>query len=71
MVIHRNKDDIKKNGSKVYDPTAWKAIQKVEKEAQERYDRTMEIIEDICEKAGYEIVDQIVLREKKSGRVWR
>lgn len=71
MSVYRHRDDIKKNGSKIYDPTAWKAIQKVEQEAQEKYDRTMEKIEEICEKAGYEIIDQIVLREKKSGRVWR
>lgn len=71
MSVCKHRDDIKKNGSKIYDPTAWKAIQKVEQEAQEKYDRTMEKIEEICEKAGYEIVDQIVLREKQSGRVWR
>ena len=71
MSVCRHRDDIKKNGSKIYDPTAWKAISQVDKEAQEKYDAVMDKIEAICDKAGYEIIDQIVLREKKSGRVWR
>ena len=71
MTVHRNRDNLKKNGSGVTDPTAYKAIYKADKEAQEKYDRTMDKIEEICEKAGYEIVDQIVLRDKQSGRVWR
>lgn len=69
--VHRNKKDLKKNGSGVYDPTAWKAISKVDKEAQEKYDCVMEQIERICEKAGFEILDAIILKDKKSGRVWR
>ena len=71
MTVHGSRDGFKKNGSGIYDPTAYKAIAKVDQEAQDKYDRTMDKIEEICEKAGYEIVDQIVLRDKKSGRVWR
>lgn len=69
--VHRNKKDLKKNGSGVYDPTAWKAIQRAEKAAQEKYDIVMEQIERICDEAGFEILDAIILKDKKSGRVWR
>lgn len=64
-------DNLKKNGSGYTDPTAYKAIINVEAEEQDRYDRVMDKIEAICNKEGFEIIDQIVLRHKKSGRVWR
>ena len=66
-----NKDgDIRKNGSGYYDPTAWKAIKKTDEEAG-RFFQLLDTIFSICELAGFHVEGRIVLRDLKTGKVWR
>ena len=64
-------NDLKKNGSGYYDPTAYKAIKNNDKEECERFYKVLDIIYDICEVSGFHVEEHIVLKDKKSGRVWR
>lgn len=66
-------DDIKKNGSGYSDPTAYKAIKKVEEEkvADERFHKLLDTIFMICELSGFHIEERLVVKDRKTGKVWR
>lgn len=63
-------EELKKNGSGYTDPTAYKAIQKVEKES-ERFHRLLNTIFYICDLAGFHVEGRIVLKDKETGRIWK
>ena len=63
-------DDLKRNGSGYYDPTAYKAITKAEKES-ERFHKLLNTIFNICDLAGFHVEGRIVLKDKETGKVWR
>lgn len=63
-------DDIKRNGSGYVDHVASKAIQKVDRD-DERFHKLLETIFNICELSGFHIEGRIVIKDKRSGRVWR
>lgn len=63
-------DDLKRNGSGYYDPTAWKAIVQAEKES-ERFHKLLNTIFNICDLAGFHVEGRIVLKDKETGKVWR
>lgn len=78
------KDEMKKNGSGCYDPTAYKAIKKVDKEyenyfkdkneslgSDERFDKLLKTIFNICELSGFHIEGRIVIKDKKTGKIYR
>lgn len=63
-------DELKLNGSGYKDPTAEKAIKSV----MSRNKKTLTLIKtlrEIANLAGYEIEERIVLRDKKTGEIWR
>lgn len=66
-------EDIKKNGSGYSDPTAYKAIKKVEEEkaADERFHKLLDTIFTICELSGFHIEERLVVKDRKTGKVWR
>lgn len=69
-------DDLKRNGSGYIDPTAYKAIKKVDKEIKEdnekaRFYKLLETIFSICDLAGFHVEGRIVLKDKKTGKIWR
>lgn len=64
------KDDLRKNGSGYSDPTAYKAIKKVDND-DERFHKLLNTIFTICELAGFRVEGRIVLQDKETGRVWR
>lgn len=79
---NKRENDISKNGSGCSDPTARKAICKVvreidseseaeRKESKERLDDVLKIVKKIVGLAGFELEERIVLKDKKTGRVWR
>ena len=68
--MQRQEIDIKVNGSGVKDPTASKAINKVDKE-QERFHAFLNLLFTLCELSGYHIEERIVVKDLKTGRVWR
>ena len=62
--------ELLRNASGYIDPTAYKAIKKVDDE-NERHRKVLETILFICELAGFRVKGRIVLEDKASGRVWR
>lgn len=67
----KRNDDLKKNGSGYYDPTAYKAIKKLNNDEEERFYKLLDAIYDICELSGFHIEEHIVLKDKRTGRVWK
>lgn len=61
------------NGEGYYDPTAYYGMRNVDRKNKER-ERFHDLLNSIfylCESAGFEIENRIVLVDKKTGRVWR
>ena len=67
------KKDPRRNASGYLDLTAYKAIEKVDREAdaEERFKKLLNTIFYICDLAGFRIEGRIILRDKKTGKVWR
>lgn len=65
---HRDADP-RRNGEGYLDLTAYKAIQSAEEE--ERFHKLLHTIFYLCELAGFQIEGRLVLRDKRSGRVWK
>ena len=63
----------KYNPSGYKDLTAYQALRNVEAEekAEARYRKLLATIFSICELAGVHLEDRIVLKDKKTGKVWR
>lgn len=70
-------NDLSKNGSGYYDPTAYHAMKNVMREERisfeesDRFHQLLETIFYITENANFEIEGRIVLKDKKTGKVWR
>lgn len=62
-------NDIKKNGSGYVDPTAYHAIQNSRDE--ERFYKLLSTIFDICELSGFHIEERIVIKDMRTGKIWR
>ena len=65
-----HKDDLRKNGSGYIDKTAYDAITHIDKE-EARFRKLLDTIFNICELSGFHIEDRIVVKDKKTGRIWR
>ena len=63
-------DDLKRDASGYYDPTAYEAIKKVDEE-DEKFHKLLHTIFYICKLAGFEIEGRIVLTDIETGRTWR
>lgn len=59
-----------KNGSGYYDPSAKEAMVNADEELQ-RIGRLMTTLKYICRLAGFDIEGRIVLKDRKTGKVWR
>lgn len=65
-----NERDLRKNAEGYSDPTAYQAMKNIDQE-DERFHKLLHTLFYICEIAGFQIEDRIVLVDKKTGRVWR
>lgn len=67
------KKDPRRNASGYMDLTAFEAIRNVEREAEaeERFKKLLNTIFYICELAGFHIEGRLVIRDKKTGKIWR
>ena len=63
-------DDIRKNSEGYSDPTPYHVLKKEQLE-EERFKRLMATIFYICENAGFHIEERLVIRDRKTGRIWR
>jgi hypothetical protein len=72
--MRKGKEMRGRSGSFIRDFTASKAIEKVsmaEEAESERYYDLLDQIDELCDKAGFEIADKIILRDLKTGKVWK
>lgn len=58
------------NGSGYFDDTAGKAIDKADKD-DERFHKLLETIFNICELSDFHVEGRIVLKDKRTGRVYK
>ena len=65
--------DLKKNGEGYSDPTAYKAIKNVDDNnaSYTRFRKLLDIIFALCEFAGFHLEERIVVKDKKTGKIWR
>ena len=69
--------DLSRNGSGYFDPTAYKAMKRVEADERkygrdyERFYNLLNTIFYICNLAGFHVEGRIVLTDKKTGKVWK
>lgn len=65
-----NKKEFKKNSSGYTDPTAYEAVKNIDAET-ERFERLLTAIFAMCDAAGFRLEERIVLKDKRTGKVWR
>lgn len=68
-------DELKKNGEGYPDPTAYEAILRAEgpttyEQECEMHHKLIGCILRICELAGYSVESRIVLKDKRTGKIW-
>ena len=63
-------NDLKRNASGYYDPTAYKAIKNIEKE-EKRVSLLIKTLQSVAHLSGFSIEGRIVLRDKETGEIWR
>lgn len=65
-------NDLKRNGSGCLDPTAYEAIMRVEGDYdQERFHKLLHTIFNLCELSDFYVEERIVLKDKRTGKVYR
>lgn len=70
-VLMAGKDD-RKNPEGYLDLTAYEAIKEADKDKDaERFHRLLDVIFSVCELSGFHVEGRIVVRDKRTGRVWR
>lgn len=62
--------ELQRNGSGYVDPTAYKALRTMTDE-EERFHELLHTIFYICKNAGFHIEERMVIKDLKTGRVWR
>lgn len=66
----QNNQEFKKNSSGYVDPTAYNAIKNIDAETA-RFQKLLTAIFTICDLAGFHLESRIVVRDKRTGKVWR
>jgi hypothetical protein len=65
-----NNHEFKRNSSGYADPTAHAAIKNIDAE-NERFQKLLTAIFTICDLAGFHLEERIVVRDKRTGKIWR
>ena len=61
---------MKTNGEGYSDPTAYAAIKNLHKD-EKRVSDLIHIIKELCDMQGFSVEERIVLRDNKTGKIWR
>lgn len=64
-------DNLRKNSEGYSDPTAYHAIKSVDGDDVDRFYKLLDTIFNICELSDFHIEGRIVIKDKKTGKVWR
>lgn len=59
----------RKNSEGYSDPTTYAALKNIEEE--EKIRKLINVLRIICELFGYSVEGRVVLRNKRTGKVWR
>lgn len=62
--------EIRRNGSGYFDPTAYEAMKHIQEE-KEHFDKLLHTIFAVCDLAGFRLEERVVLRDLKTGKVYR
>lgn len=62
--------DERKNSEGYMDLTAYEAMKNIDRD-DERFHKLLDTIFSVCELAGFHIEERIVIKDKKTGKVWR
>lgn len=65
-----NKNDVSKNASGYFDPTASAAITNAD-EDYDRFKKLLGIIFKLCEISGFHLESKIIVRDNKTGKILR
>lgn len=63
-------DELKRNGSGYYDPTAWQATKNIITK-QAKVAQVIKTIQSVAHLAGFQIEGRIILFDKETGEVWK
>lgn len=64
------KNDYRKNAEGYSDPTACEALRNIERE-EERFHKLLDTIFTLCELSDFHVEERIVIKDKRTGRIWR
>lgn len=64
------KDDIRRNAEGYFDPTAYEAMRNIERD-EERFHKLLDTIFTLCELSDFHIEERIVVKDKRTGKIWR
>ena len=70
-------NELMRNGSGYVDPTAYEAIRNIEEENRhkdpdyEKYQKLVGCILRICELSDFHLEERLVLKDKKTGKIYR
>lgn len=64
------KDDLRRNAEGYSDPTAHQAIRNMNME-EDRFHKLLDTIFALCELSDFHIEERIVIKDKRTGKVWR
>ena len=67
--MEQENNELIRNGSGYYDPTAYEAIKRVED--RDRFKKLLGCILRICELAGFSVEGRIVLKDERTGKIWK
>lgn len=62
--------DLRRNASGYFDPTAYEAIKNVEND-EKRFHDLLHTLFYICDMAGFDVSERIVLTDRQTGKTWR
>lgn len=63
-------DDLRKNAEGYSDPTSYEAIMNAEADDR-RFHKLLDAIFTICELSGFHVEERIVIKDKRTGKIWR
>lgn len=64
------KDDLRKNSEGYFDLTAYEAMRNIERD-EERFHKLLDTIFALCELSDFHIEERIIIKDKRTGKVWR
>ena len=64
------KDDLRRNAEGYLDPTAYEAMRNIERD-EDRFHKLLDTIFTLCELSYFHIEERIVIKDKRTGKVWR